>query len=146
LIPTYIYQKGEILNLLIDSNMTTTSRTIIPVYTSRGDAEAFLVNSYLYNRMGEWIGWVTPEQEVYSVLGYYVGYFSKEPRILRQGAFNPPKQKRIPPPAPLTIYPPATVPLAPMMSELLTGTVDVLLEEPERLHTCDSGEFRKDLE
>jgi hypothetical protein len=96
--------------------------------------------------MGEWIGWVTPEQEVYSVLGYYVGYFSKEPRILRQGAFNPPKQKRIPPPAPLTIYPPATVPLAPMMSELLTGTVDVLLEEPERLHTCDSGEFRKDLE
>jgi len=55
--------------------MTTqqSQRRIIPIYTSRGEAEAFLVFPYIFNRTGEWIGWVTPKREVYSVLGYYVG-------------------------------------------------------------------------
>ena len=46
---------------------------IIPIYSSRGEVEAFLVFPYLFNRSGEWIGWVTPQKEVYSVLGNYVG-------------------------------------------------------------------------
>jgi hypothetical protein len=33
-----------------------------------------------------------------------------------------------------------------MMSELTHSVIDVLMEEPERLHTLDSGEFREDLE
>jgi hypothetical protein len=33
-----------------------------------------------------------------------------------------------------------------MMSELSHDIVDVLLEEPERLHTTDSGELRDDLD
>jgi hypothetical protein len=41
----------------------------IPIYNSRGEAEAFLAFPYLFNRLGEWIGWVTPDQQVYSVLG-----------------------------------------------------------------------------
>ena len=42
---------------------------LIPIYTSRGDAEAFLDYPYLFNRIGDWIGWVTPKRDVYSVLG-----------------------------------------------------------------------------
>jgi hypothetical protein len=29
---------------------------------------------------------------------------------------------------------------------LLYSTIDVLLEEPERLHTIDTGEFKQDLD
>ncbi len=61
-----------------------TQRAIIPIYTSRGDAEAFLCYPYLFNRLGEWIGWVTSDKHVYSVLGIYVGELTTEPRILRK--------------------------------------------------------------
>ena len=44
--------------------------TVIPLYTSKGDVEAFLDYPYLFNRSGEWIGWVLPDRDVYSVLGY----------------------------------------------------------------------------
>jgi hypothetical protein len=50
------------------------------------------------------------------------------------------------PPHPRRIIIPATTPLAPLMSELTTGLVDVLSEEPERLHTVDAGELREDLD
>jgi hypothetical protein len=33
-----------------------------------------------------------------------------------------------------------------MMSDLPLGLVDVLVEEPERLHTVDSGELREDMD
>jgi len=122
------------------------SKLIIPIYTSRGDAEVFLVYPHLFNLQGEWIGFVTPEREVYSVLGYYVGYLSKEPRILRRRVLEITKPRLAPPTRPHKVYPPATFPLAPLMSELYQDTMDVLLEEPERLHTLDSGEFREDLD
>jgi hypothetical protein len=32
------------------------------------------------------------------------------------------------------------------MSDLSLSLVDVLVEEPERLHTLDSGEFREDMD
>ena len=54
-----------------------TQNRIIPIYSSRGEVEAFLVFPYLYNRGGEWIGWVTPNREVYSVMGYYVGVLTE---------------------------------------------------------------------
>ena len=119
---------------------------IIPIYTSRGDAEAFLVHPYLYNRQGEWIGWVTQEREVYSVLGYYVGYLTNESRILRKRNMDISKPRLSPPAKPPRVYAPATIPLAPLMRELYADTMDVLLEEPEKLHTIDSGEMRKDLD
>ena len=59
-------------------------RYIVPIYNSRGDAEAFLDYPYLHNRMGEWIGWVTADRQVYSVLGFYVGEMTAEPRIIRK--------------------------------------------------------------
>jgi hypothetical protein len=33
-----------------------------------------------------------------------------------------------------------------MMSELTHSTIDVLLDEPERLHAVDSGDLRQDLD
>ena len=119
---------------------------IIPIYNSRGEAEAFLVFPYLFNRSGEWVGWVTPQREVYSVLGNYVGSLTNDPRIVRARVDNAvrPRLKVSPPPGRLTT--PATVPLAPMMSDLTHSFVDVRLEEPERLHTMDSGDLREDMD
>lgn len=119
---------------------------IIPVYSSRGEVEVFLVFPYLFNRSGEWVGWVTPQREVYSVLGNYVGALTNDPRIVRPRSDNTvrPRLQVSPPPGRLTT--PANLPLAPMMSDLTHSLVDVLLEEPERLHTVDSGEFREDMD
>jgi hypothetical protein len=119
---------------------------IIPVYSSRGEVEVFLVFPYLFNRTGEWVGWVTPQREVYSVLGNYVGTLTSDPRIVRQRSDDMvrPRLNVTPPPGRLST--PANLPLAPMMSDLTHSLVDVLLEEPERLHTMDSGELREDMD
>ncbi len=119
-------------------------RTVIPIYTTRGDAEAFLAYPYLFNRMGEWVGWVTPSRDVYSVIGVYVGELTAEPRIIRKKITATLRSRKTPPPSPTRISVPATIPLAPMMGDLRFGTEDVLLEEPERLHTSDAGELRED--
>lgn len=119
---------------------------IIPIYSSRGEVEALLVFPYLFNKSGEWIGWVTAQREVYSVMGAYVGTLTSDPRIVRarsDRAFRP-RLKCPPPPGRLST--PATLPLAPLMSDLSLSLVDVLVEEPERLHTVDSGELREDLD
>ena len=119
---------------------------IIPVYSSRGEVEVFLVFPYLFNRNGEWVGCVTPQKEVYSVLGNYVGTLTNDPRIIRQRSDDMirPRLNVTPPPGRLST--PANLPLAPMMSDLTHSLVDVLLEEPERLHTIDSGELREDMD
>lgn len=119
---------------------------IIPVYSSRGEVDAYLVFPYLFNRSGEWIGWVTPQREVYSVLGNYVGYLTNEPRIVRKRGDDVTRPRRQPPPSPRRLVTPAHTPLAPLMSDLTHSLVDVLAEEPERLHTVDTGELRNDLD
>jgi len=126
--------------------MDKPAQKIIPIYTSKGDVEAFLTYPYIFNRTGDWIGWVTPKREVYSVLGYYVGYITNDPRILRKRATTTLKPRLTPPPRPERIRVPASVPLAPLMSELTYSLVDVLMEEAERLHTVETGEFRQDLD
>ncbi|MBM3152311.1 MAG: hypothetical protein FJZ96_08960 [Chloroflexi bacterium] len=126
--------------------MTVQPRTIIPIYTSRGDASAFLAYPYLFNPLGDWIGFVTAGRDVYSVLGVFVGTLTSDPRILRKRVLEETRPNLKPPPPPEKLYPPATVPLAKMMSELYQDTLDVLLDEPERLHPLDSGELRPDLD
>lgn len=126
--------------------MSQNQNRIIPIYSSKGETDAFLAFPYLFNRSGEWIGWVTPKREVYSVLGYYVGTLTNEPRIVRKRATNALKPRLKSPPHPGRISIPATVPLAPLMSDLTQSMVDVLADEPERLHTLDSGEFREDMD
>ncbi|MBV6401057.1 MAG: hypothetical protein CNIPEHKO_01354 [Anaerolineales bacterium] len=127
--------------------MATQAQTrIIPIYNSQGEADAFLVYPYIFNRSGEYIGWVTPQREVYSVMGYYVGSLTNDPRIIRKRAEDSDKPHMACPPTPKRISPPAQVPLAPMMQELSYGIIDVLAESPELLHTLDSGDLRQDMD
>lgn len=126
--------------------MNSSVRKLIPLYTTKGDVEAFLAYPYIFNRIGDWIGFITQQREIYSVMGYYVGYLTDDKRIIRKRATNTLKPRLNPPPSPGKVYPPATVPLAPMMRELTHSQIDVLLDEPERLHTLDSGEFRQDMD
>ena len=119
---------------------------VVPLYNSRGDVGGYLVYPHLYDIVGEWMGFCTAEREVYSMLGNYVGYLSDDQRILRQRTLSSPGRRHEPPSRPPRLSPPAAVPLAPLMRELTHSTVDVLLEEPERLHTADMGELRPDLE
>lgn len=132
--------KGIIL-VMADQNQT------IPIYTSRGDCEAYLVYPYIYNKQGEWIGWISPNRKVFSVFGHYVGWLAEGPRILRKIADGYMLPKRyIPHPPELRIAPLANVPLAPMMSELTFSTIDVLLDQPELLPALDFGEMREDMD
>lgn len=127
--------------------MTQQQIRLIPIYTSQGEADVFLVFPHLYNRNGEWVGWATAQREVYSVMGYYVGSLTDDARIVRNRAGdNSIKPRLKPPPSPGRIVPPATTRLAPMMKELTHSLVDVLVEEPEKLHTVDSGELREDMD
>ena len=119
--------------------------SLIPIYTTTGDAEAFLAYPYLFNRSGEWIGFVSQERGVYSVIGNHVGTLTSEPRIVSKRTTSTLNPRLAPPPNPGKVYPPATVPLPPMMAELSHSVIDVLLDAPERLHTIDSGEYRQDM-
>ena len=87
-------------------------RAVVPIYTSRGDAEAFLCYPYLHNRLGEWIGWVTADRQVYSVLGFYVGELTAEPRIIRKRITASLKPRKTPPAPPARLSIAATIPLA----------------------------------
>jgi hypothetical protein len=124
----------------------TPQHRIIPIYTSRGEAEAFLVFPYIFNRNGEWAGWATPQREIYSVLGYYVGTLTNDARIVRKRSEDEMRPRLKPPPKPGKISTPASIPLAPLMQDLTYSIIDVLQDEPERLHTLDGGEFRQDMD
>lgn len=122
------------------------AKKLIPIYTTSGDLGAYLVYPYLYNSIGEWIGFVTPKREVYSVLGNYVGDFTSDPRILRRRSYDFSKPRLEPPPPQPRITVPATIPLAPMMAELPFSMIDILEDEPERLSTVDFDELREDMD
>lgn len=121
-------------------------KRVYAVYTSRGDVDAYFLYPMLYNALGEWIGWVSPEREVYSVHGDYVGWFTDDPRILRKRTYDFSKPTITMPRKPTKLLAPATVPLPPMMSELSFDTIDVLDDEPERLPTLDSGDGLVDMD
>ena len=126
--------------------MSHSQPALIPIYTTKGDAEAFLLYPYLFNRSGDWIGFVTPKREVYSILGNYVGTLTNDPRIVGKRMTSTFKPRLEPPAKPERVYPPATVPLPRMMPELSYSLIDILLDAPERLHTIDAGESRQDLD
>lgn len=119
---------------------------LIAIYTTRGDVGGFLRYPYIFNRQGEWIGWVTPEREVYSVHGHYVGWLNDDPRILRKISSDHHKPRYVPPDPPEKIPPPASVPLAPMMAELTHGVVDVLDDAFQLMPPVDFGDLREDMD
>ena len=120
--------------------------TLIPIYTTKGDADAFLLYPYLFNRTGDWIGFVISNREVYSVRGEFVGTLTNDPRIVGSRSMGESKPRLNPPPAPNRVQPPNSIPLAPMMPDLSYSLIDILLDEPEKLHTLDSGESRPDMD
>lgn len=110
----------------------------IPIYTTSGDTAGFLVYPYLFDPVGEWIGWVEEHRLVYSVFGQYVGWLNHDFRILRRRSDDFAHPDREPPARPVRFYPPATVPLPPMMAELKYETMDVLDEMPDLLPVYDA--------
>jgi hypothetical protein len=122
------------------------SQTLVPIYTTKGDLGAFLQYPFIFDRMGIWIGWITPEREVYSIRGQYVGWLNSDPRILRKRSETYERPRRLPPSFPQDIYPPAMVPLAPLMPELPYGVLDVLEEAANLLPAKDFGELRPDMD
>ncbi len=124
----------------------SSQRTLVPIYTSKGDLGAFLVYPYLFNSQGEWIGWVEADRNVYSVHGNYVGWLSGDPRILRKRSDSIGEERHAPPPPPGPFKPPVKVPLPRMMPVLMYGVLDVLEECPDLLPCQDFGEMRQDME
>lgn len=122
------------------------TRKPVPIYTSDGDFEAYLVYPHLFNMLGEWIGYVNPEKEVYSVHGNYAGWLSDDPRILRKKSYDFSKPQLTPPEAHFKVPVPGGAPLPPMMADLTFDTIDVLQDEPDKLHPLDGGELRPDLD
>ncbi len=122
------------------------NRKIIPIYTSSGDLGAMMIYPYIFNTRGEWIGFITQDKDIYSVLGHYVGYLGDGPRILRKRTYDFDKPKLDPPRPPASITRPATMPLAPLMPELPFSVIDILDEEPNRLTTVDAGDLRQDMD
>jgi hypothetical protein len=116
----------------------------IPIYTTSGNTGGFLVYPYLFDAIGEWIGWVEDDRLVYSVFGNYVGWVNSDFRILRRRADDFSHTHRPPPARPGRFYPPATIPLPPMMAELKYETVDVLDEMPELLPVYDAFSLPED--
>jgi hypothetical protein len=43
--------------------MTETKKTV-PIYTSSGDTGGYLKYPYIFNQIGDWIGWVTEGNQV----------------------------------------------------------------------------------
>lgn len=115
-----------------------------PIYTTSGNTAGFLVYPYIFDAIGEWIGWVEGDRQVYSVFGHYVGWLNHDFRILRRRADDFNRPNRNPPDKPARFYPPATVPLPPMMAELKYETVDVLDEMPELLPVYDAFSLPED--
>lgn len=106
------------------------------LYSTRGRWAGLLVDGYLYNEEGCWIGWVERDSLVYNVRGDYVGVLQRDFRVLRRRSTDTLHPARRLPPAqrpPIRVVMPATAPLAPMMSEPGTDTVDVFDERPELL-------------
>ncbi len=118
---------------------------LIPIYSSNGEIGAYLSYPYIFNRMGEWIGWATTDRQVYSVHGLYVGWMTEEPRILRKKSGEA-LSRQTPPPEPPHLLIPAVVPLVPLLAELSFGVIDVLNEAPELLPVIDFGESREDMD
>ncbi|GAB4581970.1 MAG: hypothetical protein Fur0022_47220 [Anaerolineales bacterium] len=120
---------------------------LTPLYTTSGDAVAYMQFSYIFNLQGEWIGFITPNKEVFTVLGKYAGYLADGPRILRKRSysFDRPTIKPPEPPAIIVKIPP-NAPLPPMMSETTFSELDVLEEEPDRLLPRTAAENLSDLD
>ena len=139
------------------------NHTATPLYTTSGDLGGFLVDEYLYDPTGDWIGFTSSDKPrtiastndsinagtnantnastrmlVYSVWGNCVGWLSDDNRILCNRTLDYTQPKRIPPAVPARFIPPAQVPLPKMVAELRYEIMDLLEERPDLLPTLDA--------
>ena len=118
-----------------------------PIYNSRGEWVALLADVCLYNPRGEWVGYISRSGQVFSVLGKYVGWLSRDFRILRKKTQDQAIPASPPPPHPaLKLRVPDHVPLPPMMADVPFDTFDVMCDEPERLHNLDDDPDAQDMD
>ena len=123
-----------------------TGRKLIPIFTTQGEVGAFLLYPYLYNLQGEWIGWVSADRMVYSVLGYHVGTLTKDPRIISPQARSEMLPRQTPLPQPDSIHPPSRLPLAPILADIPSNMMDVLVDAPEQLLPYGYGDLIEDMD
>lgn len=119
-----------------------------PLYTSGGRWAGLLIDGYLYNTQGEWIGWVENDGTVFSVVGAYVGWLSRDFRVLRKRSLDDATlltRRRPPAQRVARMRVPSTVPLPRLMAEIGFDTLDVFEDLPERLHTLDADPAAKDI-
>ena len=118
-----------------------------PIYNSRGEWVALLADVCLYNPRGEWVGYISRSGQVFSVIGKYVGWLSRDFRILRKKTQDQTIPTSPPPPHPaLKLRVPDHVPLPPMMADVPFDTFDVMCDEPERLHNLDDDPDAQDMD
>ena len=118
-----------------------------PIYSTRGEHVAFFAKGYVFNRNGEWIGFVdTQTAQLFAVNGEQVGYMSRDGRLLRKRTMSGQVPRRLPPPPPPRPDLPSNVPLPPMYSELGFETVDIMDEMPYLLSTPDADDLRPDMD
>ncbi len=118
-----------------------------PIYNSRGEWVALLADMCLYNPRGEWVGYISRSGQVFSVLGKYVGWLSRDFRILRKKTQDQTIPASPPPSHPsLKLRVPDHVPLPPMMADVPFDTFDVMCDEPERLHNLDDDPDAQDMD
>jgi hypothetical protein len=118
-----------------------------PIFTTRGDWAAMLVDVHLYNPRGDWVGYINKNGQVFSVMGKYVGWLSKDFRILRKKVQDQTIPACPPPPRPaLKVRMPVHVHLPPLMADLPFDTFDVMDDEPDRLHTLDDDPDAQDMD
>jgi len=110
-----------------------------------GDIGAYLIYPYIYNPVGEWIGWVARNRQVYSTQGNYVGWLSDEPRILRKFSTAHIKPRLSPPPPPGKFQLPEVEIQPPILADLRSGTFDVLENVPDLLPPFSPPVVQEDL-
>lgn len=112
-----------------------------PLYASSGRWMGLLVERYLYNTEGDWLGWVENDGAVYSVRGEYVGQLNRDMRIVRRRVIpDSLPRKSLPGTPPLRIERPVSAPLPPLFQELPPEIMDVFDEQPDRLHPVETAE------
>ncbi len=102
------------------------------IYDTRGEWHATVLNWYIFDGRGDYIGFVRNETyDVYTTSGEWIGNIFHDGRIVRnKNVDRPPLLKRLPSKPPRAKLPPRA-PLPPMNAELGFSRIDVLDWDPE---------------
>ena len=105
---------------------------LVFIYSTRGDWEAARIGDYVFDLLGQWVAWVDGNgTDVFTRDGEYVGYLTRDNRILRKRVKpSLPLRKDIPSEPGKPALPPHA-PLPPMFAELSYSEVDMFDWDPD---------------